>query len=144
MQPLRVLFSWRVISCVTGSITGNTGVKTRPPKCTSQCRRTTAQEASAALPGEAYLGASFDLGFNATVDRAAFAGGVVSHRAGFTVTYRADAVAAYAILVDQYIAHSVGTALGQALVVGVGTDGVSVTFNHGGGGRVLAQSRSLR
>src|SRR5690606_16365636 len=80
---------------------------------------------------------SFHFSFNATVDLATFLGAVVSNRTGLTVANRINTLAFYAVLVDQHFANSFSTTLGQTLVVLVGTDGVSVTFNNGAGLRVL-------
>src|SRR5690606_2192121 len=80
---------------------------------------------------------SFYFSFNATVDLATFFGAVVSNRTGFAVTDGVNALAFYAVLVDQNVANSLSTALGQTLVVLVSTYGVGMTFYSGAGLRVL-------
>ncbi len=83
------------------------------------------------------LGLGFDLSFNATVDSAAFFGGVVSNRTGFTVANRVDTAGFNTVLLGQDFLDSIGTTLGQLLVVSIRTNGVGVTFNGGGGLWVL-------
>ncbi|RMN81507.1 hypothetical protein ALQ53_04621 [Pseudomonas cannabina] len=80
---------------------------------------------------------SFYLCFYATVNCAASFSCVVSNWAGFAVTNRVYAASANTVLVNQNLFNGVCTTLGQFLVVSVRTDGVSVTFNSGGGGWVL-------
>ncbi|RMP20905.1 hypothetical protein ALQ08_05073 [Pseudomonas syringae pv. delphinii] len=80
---------------------------------------------------------SFYFCFYATVYCAASVSCVVSNWAGFAVTNRVYAASANTVLVNQNLFNGVCTTLGQFLVVSVRTDGVSVTFNSGGGLWVL-------
>ncbi|SPO60539.1 protein of unknown function, partial [Pseudomonas inefficax] len=69
------------------------------------------------------LGLGFYLSFNATVDSAAFFGGVVGNRTGFAVANRVNTAGFHAVLLGQDLLDSVGTTLGQLLVVSVWADG---------------------
>src|SRR3990167_4284789 len=80
-----------------------------------------------------HLLTSLNSRFYATVYSTASFSSVVSNRSSFAVTYSVYAISFNAILVNQYCTNSVCTTLGQLLVVGVRTNGVSVTF-HGGAG----------
>jgi hypothetical protein len=80
---------------------------------------------------------SFNLRFYATVNSTASFSFVVSNWAGFAVANRLNAGRFNTVLVGQNLLNGVCTTLGQFLVVSVRTDGVSVTFNSGGGGWVL-------
>src|SRR3989338_1941955 len=80
-----------------------------------------------------HLLTSFNSRFYATVYSAASFASVVSNRSSFAVAYSVYALSFNAVLVNQNFANSVCTTLGQLLVVGVRTKGVSVTF-HGGAG----------
>jgi len=79
---------------------------------------------------------SFNSSFYATVDSATSFSCVVSNWAGFAVTYRGDAARCYAVF-NQNLLNSVSTTLGQLLVVGVWTHGVSVTSHFYVGSWVL-------
>ena len=69
------------------------------------------------------LGLGFDLSFNATVDGAAFFGGVISNRTGLTVANRVDTAGFNTVLLGQDLLDSIGATLGQLLVVSVWTNG---------------------
>ena len=79
---------------------------------------------------------SFNRRFYTTVNSATSFSCVVSNWAGFAITNRAYTVRSDTVF-DQDLLNSVSTTLGQLLVVSVWTNGVSVTFNHGGGLWVL-------
>ena len=83
-----------------------------------------------------HLLTSFNSRFYATVYSAASFASVVSNRGSFAVAYSVYALSFNAVLVNQYCTNSVCTALRQFLVVGVRTNGVSVTF-HGGASQHL-------
>src|SRR5690606_15908729 len=111
--------------------------RTESQKCGQQKTRPAMQAGFSFSSSEESANLSFHFSFNATVDLATFLGAVVSNRTGLAVTDGVDALAFHAVLVDQHVANSFGTTLGQTLVVLVGTDGVGVTFNSGAGLRVL-------
>lgn len=79
----------------------------------------------------------FNLRFYATVYSAASFSCVVSNWAGLTVTNGLNAARLNTVLAGQNLLNGVCTTLRQFLVVSVRTDGVSVTFNNGGGLWVL-------
>src|SRR5690606_25287796 len=79
----------------------------------------------------------FDFRFHTTVDRPAFFGRVIGYRTRFAITNRFDTAAVQAVLIDQHIAHRIGTTLGKTLVVGIGADGVGMTFDDRRGLPVL-------
>jgi len=80
---------------------------------------------------------SFNRRFYTTVNSTTSFSCVVSNWAGFAVTNRSDTARSYAIF-NQDLLNSVSTTLGQLLVVGVWTDGVSVTSNFYVGSWVLS------
>src|SRR5690606_945018 len=81
-----------------------------------------------------------DFDFYATVLGAAFARGVAGHGLELTLAFGVDAVGVDA-LADQVLLDRVGTALGQTLVVLLGTDGVGVADRDQG---FEVDGRSLR
>ncbi len=80
---------------------------------------------------------SFNRRFYATVNSTTSFSCVVSNWAGFAVTYCGDAARSHAVF-NQDLLNSVSTTLGQLLVVGVWTYGVSVTSNFYVGSWVLS------
>src|SRR5690554_2614701 len=83
------------------------------------------------------LNLCFNRCFYATVQGTAFFGAVISNWTALTVTNRVYALWLNTVLLNQYLTHSVGTALRQLLVIGFRTGRVCMPFNSGAQLRVL-------
>ena len=76
---------------------------------------------------------SFNSCFYATVNSATSFSCVISNWVSFAITNSVNAIASYAIFVNQYGTNSVGATGRQTLVVSISTNGVGIAFNGGAG-----------